>query len=97
MARQVKCVNAARTPDWLKISYEMRTVSAHRTLDRLYEYDVRTARVRSVRVIVAGAVGAVHPLTRRRLPPASESANPGAGTRNGEPLYDFRRSGSSTT
>jgi phosphoribosylcarboxyaminoimidazole (NCAIR) mutase len=62
MARQVKCVNAARTPDWLKISYEMRTVSAHRTLDRLYEYDVRTARVRSVRVIVAGAVGAVHPL-----------------------------------
>jgi phosphoribosylcarboxyaminoimidazole (NCAIR) mutase len=62
MARQVKCVNAARTPDWLKISYEMRTVSAHRTPDRLYEYDVRTALVRSLRVIVAGAVSSVHPL-----------------------------------
>jgi 5-(carboxyamino)imidazole ribonucleotide mutase len=45
--------------DRLKISYETRIVSAHRTPERLYEY-ARTARSRGLRVIIAGAGGAAH-------------------------------------
>ena len=51
--------NAAETLDALKIPYEGRIVSAHRTPERLYEY-ARTARGRGLKVIIAGAGGAAH-------------------------------------
>src|ERR1700678_1658066 len=43
----------------LKIPYEARVVSAHRTPDLLFEY-ASTARARGLRVIIAGAGGAAH-------------------------------------
>jgi 5-(carboxyamino)imidazole ribonucleotide mutase len=43
----------------LKIPYEARIVSAHRTPDRLFKY-AETARERGLRVIIAGAGGAAH-------------------------------------
>src|ERR1700744_6143581 len=43
----------------LKISYEAKVVSAHRTPDRLFEY-AEKARDRGLRVIIAGAGGAAH-------------------------------------
>ncbi|MCK5392262.1 MAG: 5-(carboxyamino)imidazole ribonucleotide mutase [Deltaproteobacteria bacterium] len=51
--------NAAQILDELKIKYESRIVSAHRTPDRLYEY-AKTARDRGLKVIIAGAGGAAH-------------------------------------
>jgi len=43
----------------LEIPHEARVVSAHRTPDLLFEY-AATARVRGLRVIIAGAGGAAH-------------------------------------
>ena len=51
--------NAAQILDQLKIKYDSRIVSAHRTPDRLYEY-AKTARDRGLKVIIAGAGGAAH-------------------------------------
>lgn len=51
--------NTAQILDDLKIKYESRIVSAHRTPDRLYEY-AKTARERGLKVIIAGAGGAAH-------------------------------------
>ncbi len=51
--------NAAQILDDLKIKYESKIVSAHRTPDRLYEY-AKTARERGLKVIIAGAGGAAH-------------------------------------
>ena len=51
--------HAAEMLDELKIPYESRIVSAHRTPDRLYEY-AKTARERGLKVIIAGAGGAAH-------------------------------------
>ena len=51
--------NSADTLDELKIPYETKIVSAHRTPDRLYEY-AKTARDRGLKVIIAGAGGAAH-------------------------------------
>jgi len=51
--------NAAQILDELKVKYESRIVSAHRTPDRLYEY-AKTARERGLKVIIAGAGGAAH-------------------------------------
>src|SRR5277367_5382600 len=51
--------HASGTLDRLGIAYEARIVSAHRTPDRLYDY-ARTARLRGLRVIIAGAGGAAH-------------------------------------
>ena len=51
--------NAAQILDDLKIKYESRIVSAHRTPDRLYEY-AKTSRERGLKVIIAGAGGAAH-------------------------------------
>jgi 5-(carboxyamino)imidazole ribonucleotide mutase len=51
--------NAADILDDLKIPYESRIVSAHRTPDRLYEY-AKSARDRGLKVIIAGAGGAAH-------------------------------------
>ena len=45
--------------DELKITNELRVVSAHRTPDWLFEY-AETAETRGVKVIIAGAGGAAH-------------------------------------
>jgi 5-(carboxyamino)imidazole ribonucleotide mutase len=45
--------------DDLKVPYETKIVSAHRTPERLYDY-ARSAAERGLRVIVAGAGGAAH-------------------------------------
>ena len=50
---------AAQMLDELKVSYEARIVSAHRTPDRLWEYG-RSAVERGLQVIIAGAGGAAH-------------------------------------
>ncbi|KAF8815802.1 phosphoribosylaminoimidazole carboxylase [Phlegmacium glaucopus] len=50
---------AARILDQFKIPYELTIVSAHRTPDRLVEY-ARSASVRGLRTIIAGAGGAAH-------------------------------------
>ena len=51
--------NAAAVLDEMKIPYEKRIVSAHRTPERLYEY-AKSARQRGLKVIIAGAGGAAH-------------------------------------
>ena len=43
----------------LKISFETRIISAHRTPDRLYKYSVDASN-RGLKVIIAGAGGAAH-------------------------------------
>jgi len=50
---------AALILDKLKVPYETRVVSAHRTPKRLYSY-ANTARKRGLKVIIAGAGGAAH-------------------------------------
>jgi 5-(carboxyamino)imidazole ribonucleotide mutase len=50
---------AAETLDALKIGYEARIVSAHRTPKRLYEF-ATSARDKGFKVIIAGAGGAAH-------------------------------------
>jgi len=45
--------------DELKVPYEARVVSAHRTPDRLYKY-AKSARARGLKAIIAGAGGAAH-------------------------------------
>jgi 5-(carboxyamino)imidazole ribonucleotide mutase len=51
--------SAADTLDKLKIAYEVRVVSAHRTPDLLFEY-ASEAKSRGLEVIIAGAGGAAH-------------------------------------
>jgi len=51
--------HAAEILDELKVPYETRIVSAHRTPDRLYDY-AKGAKERGIKVIVAGAGGAAH-------------------------------------
>jgi len=51
--------NAAEMLDTLKIEYEARIISAHRTPDRLYEF-AANARSDGFKVIIAGAGGAAH-------------------------------------
>ena len=50
---------AAETLDALKVDYEARIVSAHRTPERLYEF-AAGARDDGFKVIIAGAGGAAH-------------------------------------
>ncbi len=50
---------AAAVLDKLKVPYETRVVSAHRTPKRLYDY-ATSARKRGLKVIIAGAGGAAH-------------------------------------
>lgn len=50
---------AASVLDDLKVSYETKIVSAHRTPERLYEY-AKNAKGRGLHVIIAGAGGAAH-------------------------------------
>ncbi|HEY4201743.1 MAG TPA: 5-(carboxyamino)imidazole ribonucleotide mutase [Devosiaceae bacterium] len=51
--------HAAETLDNLKIEYEARIVSAHRTPDRLFEF-ASGAKGEGFKVIIAGAGGAAH-------------------------------------
>ena len=50
---------AAKMLDTLKVPYETKVVSAHRTPKRLYDY-ATSARKRGLKVIIAGAGGAAH-------------------------------------
>jgi 5-(carboxyamino)imidazole ribonucleotide mutase len=50
---------AAKVLDKLKVPYETRVISAHRTPKRLYDY-ASSARKRGLKVIIAGAGGAAH-------------------------------------
>jgi 5-(carboxyamino)imidazole ribonucleotide mutase len=50
---------AAEALDALGVAYEAKVVSAHRTPQRLYEY-ATSAKVRGLKVIIAGAGGAAH-------------------------------------
>jgi 5-(carboxyamino)imidazole ribonucleotide mutase len=51
--------HAAETLDALKIDYEARIVSAHRTPERMYRF-ARGARAEGFKVIIASAGGAAH-------------------------------------
>ncbi len=51
--------NAAEMLDTLKIEYEARIVSAHRTPERLYEFATQ-AKSDGFKVVIAGAGGAAH-------------------------------------
>jgi 5-(carboxyamino)imidazole ribonucleotide mutase len=51
--------HAADVLSELGVPYEAKVVSAHRTPERLYDY-AKTAKVRGLEVIVAGAGGAAH-------------------------------------
>ena len=51
--------HAAETLDELRVAYETRIVSAHRTPRRLYDY-AGGAAARGLKVIIAGAGGAAH-------------------------------------
>jgi 5-(carboxyamino)imidazole ribonucleotide mutase len=50
---------AAAVLDDLRVRYEMRVVSAHRTPDLLFQY-AEEAEERGIKVIIAGAGGAAH-------------------------------------
>ena len=51
--------HAAEILDVLKVPYESKIVSAHRTPDRLYSY-AKGAKAAGLKVIIAGAGGAAH-------------------------------------
>ncbi len=51
--------HAAKTLDELKIPYEVKVVSAHRTPDLLFQF-AESAANRGIEVIIAGAGGAAH-------------------------------------
>ena len=51
--------HAAKTLDQLKISYEVKIISAHRTPDLLFQF-AESAHHRGFEVIIAGAGGAAH-------------------------------------
>jgi 5-(carboxyamino)imidazole ribonucleotide mutase len=51
--------HAAAILDRLRVPYEARVVSAHRTPQRLYDY-AQSARSRGLKAIIAGAGGAAH-------------------------------------
>ncbi|HXJ02198.1 MAG TPA: 5-(carboxyamino)imidazole ribonucleotide mutase [Micropepsaceae bacterium] len=50
---------ASAVLDELRVPYEVRVVSAHRTPDRLYDY-AKSAKNRGLKAIIAGAGGAAH-------------------------------------
>ena len=51
--------NAIELLDMLKIPYETKIISAHRTPDRMYEY-AKGIKSSTIKVIIAGAGGAAH-------------------------------------
>ena len=50
-------LGAAEVLKLFDVRYELKIVSAHRTVDKMIEYG-RTCRTRGIRVIIAGAGGA---------------------------------------
>jgi 5-(carboxyamino)imidazole ribonucleotide mutase len=50
---------SAETLDALRVPYEAKVISAHRTPKRLFEY-AESAKARGLKVIIAGAGGAAH-------------------------------------
>ena len=50
---------AAKFLEFIGVAYEIDIISAHRTPDRMYEY-AKTARMRGLKCIIAGAGGAAH-------------------------------------
>lgn len=50
---------AAKVLDELSVDYELTIVSAHRTPDRMVDY-AKTAKIRGLSVVIAGAGGAAH-------------------------------------
>ena len=52
-------LEAAEILKLFDVKYEIRIVSAHRTVDKMIDY-ARTCRCRGIRVIIAGAGGAAH-------------------------------------
>lgn len=52
-------LEAAEILKHFDVKYEIRIVSAHRTVDKMIDY-ARTCRSRGIRVIIAGAGGAAH-------------------------------------
>src|SRR5690242_17102125 len=52
-------LEAAEILKLFDVKYEIRIVSAHRTVDKMIDY-ARTCRSRGIRVIIAGAGGAAH-------------------------------------
>ena len=55
--------HAARVLEELEVPHEVRVVSAHRTPDLLFSYAAE-AEGRGLHVIIAGAGGAAHPVSR---------------------------------
>src|SRR5690606_2537602 len=51
--------HAADTPKSLRVVFDARVVSAHRTPDRLYEF-AKGARGEGFKIVIAGAGGAAH-------------------------------------
>lgn len=51
--------HASKTLDELKVPYEVKVISAHRTPDLLFQY-AESAADRGIEVIIAGAGGAAH-------------------------------------
>ena len=51
--------HATKTLDQLKIPYEVKIVSAHRTPDLVFQF-AESAHLRAIEVIIAGAGGAAH-------------------------------------
>jgi 5-(carboxyamino)imidazole ribonucleotide mutase len=51
--------HAAETLDALRVPYDKRIVSAHRTPDRLYDF-ARGAKAAGFKIVIAGAGGAAH-------------------------------------
>ena len=51
--------HAASILDDFKIAHETKIVSAHRTPERLYEYD-KSAQKRGIKIIIADAAGSAH-------------------------------------
>jgi 5-(carboxyamino)imidazole ribonucleotide mutase len=51
--------NAAKTLDQLRIPYEVKVVSAHRTPDLLFQF-AESSHAHGIEVIIAGAGGAAH-------------------------------------
>lgn len=52
-------MEASSILNYFRVSHELRIVSAHRTVKRMIEY-AKSAKMRGVQVIIAGAGGAAH-------------------------------------
>ena len=51
--------NSSKILDELKVSYEVKIISAHRTPDRLFRYSEKLVN-RGIKIVIAGAGGSAH-------------------------------------